>query len=236
MILSLPEGAQPEKLNVQMFDVTGTNVFDRVQTTSNISSPSFNVAPGTYYLVVVAHSSIRSATIKSPQDVRFTASDGQKLTDTFCHCSEIVVGEAPIDVACNMRRATACIRIVLTDEDIPISFTRLLITYNGGSANVNPSTLEGITKSNQSELRTRNADDTYEVFTFPYMAEYGILKMTVTAIASDGSTITSRTVKEVPVQRDYVTTLSGSLFTGDGWESTFVFSLEEWKGSFRQDF
>ena len=227
------------KLNVMVFDAQGNRVFDKVKTQTSTDS-DFGTMPlklsdGTYTVVAVGHSSKNSATIKSPTVCQFTASNGEKLTDTFCACQQITV---PVDSSTgyiiDMYRAVAMVQFHFTDSVIPDGFERVKIDYTGGSANFNPTTLEGITKSTQSELRLSNDLNLYQAFTFPYLADTGVLKMTVSALANDGSVIRSRQFNEVPVTRNRITTFSGPFFVdGDGQftQSGFGFLIHaDWDG------
>ena len=79
--------AHASKLNVQLFDEDGQKVFSTVRTQTKdddgFGTMEVELADGVYTVVAVAHSSARSATIKSPEVVQFTAQDGEKLTDTI---------------------------------------------------------------------------------------------------------------------------------------------------------
>ena len=227
------------KLNVMVFDAQGNRVFDKAKTQTSTDS-DFGTMPlklsdGTYTVVAVGHSSKNSATIKSPEVVQFTASNGEKLTDTFCACQQITV---PVDSSTgytiDMYRAVAMVQFHFTDSVIPDGFERVKIDYTGGSANFNPTTLEGITKSTQSELRLSNEINLYQAFTFPYLSDTGVLKMTVSALDNDGAVIRSRQFNEVPVTRNRITTFSGPFFeNGDGQftQSGFGFLIHaDWDG------
>lgn len=228
------------KLNVMIFSPDGQRVLDKVrtQTSDDTSQPfgtmSFNISPGTYTIVAVGHSSAKSATIKSPEAVQFTASDGEKLTDTFSHCSTIVVGSDHAAFTLPMHRATAMVQFVLTDSNVPDNFAYFVIDYTGGSANFNPTTLQGITKSTQSERRLRNSLMIHQAYTFPYLATSGHLKMTVTATDASGATIRQRTFTDVPVTRNRITTYTGHFFEpGDGsfTQADFSFIIHaDWDG------
>ena len=234
------------KLNVQLFDHNGDKVFDKVKTQlstdDDFCTMSLNLAPGTYTIVAVGHSSTKSATIKSTESVQFTATDGEKLTDTFCHCSQITVPtvSSATTQTLPMYRATSMIQFVLTDETVPTNFSHFLIEYTGGSANFNPTTLEGTTKSTQSERRIRNSLNIHQAYTFPYNATSCTLKMTCTALASDGSSIRVRHFDAVPVTRNRITTYTGNFFTdGDGTftQSDFGFVVHtDWDGEINYDF
>ena len=226
------------KLNVQLFDADGEKVFEKVKTQlstdDDFCTMSLKLSEGTYTVVAVGHSSHNSATIKSPESVQFTASDGEKLTDTFCHCSQIVVGSSAADYTLPMYRVGAMIQFVLTDNQVPNNFAYFLMEYTGGSANFNPTTLQGITKSTQSEKRIRNSMNVYQAYTFPYMATECTLKMTVSGLDADGTVIRKREFDDVPVTRNRITTYTGKFFEeGDGefTQSDFGFVVHtDWEG------
>ena len=234
---TLNPSAYFSKLNIQIFDVTGAKVFDKVKTQTkdddDFCTLSVKLSEGTYTVVAVGHSSTISATIKSPTVCQFTASDGEKLTDTFCHCSTLTIsGGAQYTLP--MYRAGAMIQFCLTDSVVPESFAYFLMEYTGGSANFNPTTLEGITKSSQSEKRIRNDLMIHQAYTFPYMAKSCTLKMTVSALDSQGAVIRKRVFDAVPVTRNRITTYTGHFFEpGDGifTQSDFGFVIHaDWDG------
>ena len=226
------------KLNIMLFDNDGERVFDKVITQTKDDDDfgvlRLSLTAGTYWVVAVGHSSKKSATIKSPEVVQFTASEGEKLTDTFCACERIEVGGETIDRELTMYRVGAMIQFCLKDESFPVNFSHFKMDYTGGSANFNPTTLEGITKSTQSETRTTNEIQIYQAFTFPYMSEAGTLKMTCTALDLDGNVIRKRVFDGVQVTRNRITTYSGPFFEdGDGeWGQTdFSFVIHaDWDG------
>jgi hypothetical protein len=218
--------AYASKLNVQLFDEDGQKVFSSVKTQTKdddgFGTMAVELADGVYTVVAVAHSSARSATIKSPSVVQFTAQDGEKLTDTFCHVSTVEVSGESHSFTLPMHRAVAMVQLHLTDDVLPEDVWYIKADYSGGSANVNPTTLEGITKSKQSERRIKNDLRLHQFFTFPYMSETGTLKMTISATTSDGTVLRQRTFDEVSVTRNRITTYEGKLF-GDGeWTATMT--------------
>lgn len=236
--------AHASKLNVQLFDEDGQKVFSTVKTQTkddeDFGRLKIELADGVYTVVAVAHSSARSATIKSPSVVQFTAQDGEKLTDTFCHVSTVEVSGEKHSFTLPMYRAVAMVQLHLTDETLPEDVWYIKADYSGGSANVNPTTLEGITKSNQSERRIKNDLRLHQFFTFPYMSETGTLKMTISATTSDGTVLRQRTFDAVPVKRNRITTYEGKLFGDGDWTATmtdFSFVVNaDWEGEDRYEF
>ena len=226
------------KLNVQIFDADGQKVFDKVKTQTSEDADfctlSLKLPAATYTVVAVGHSSKVSATIKSPDAVQFTASDGEKLTDTFCHCSQITIGEDAAEFTLPMYRVGAMIQFCLTDTQVPDNFAYFIMEYTGGSANFNPTTLEGITKSSQSEKRIRNDLMIHQAYTFPYLATSCLLKITVSATDMDGTVIRKRVFEDVPVTRNRITRCQGPLF-GDGdytiYQTAFGITVNtDWAG------
>lgn len=230
--------AYASKLNVQLFDEDGQKVFSTVRTQTkdddDFGRLAVELADGVYTVVAVAHSSARSATIKSPEVVQFTAQDGEKLTDTFCHVSTVEVSGESHSFTLPMYRAVAMVQLHLTDETLPEDVWYIKADYSGGSANVNPTTLQGITKSSQSERRIKNDLRLHQFFTFPYMSETGTLKMTISATTSDGTVLRQRTFDAVPVVRNRITTYEGKLFGDGDWTATqsdFSFVVNaDWDG------
>lgn len=232
------------KLNIMLFDTEYNRVFDKVVTQSkddeDFGTLSLKLTAGTYWVVAVGHSSKRSATIKSPEVVQFTASEGEKLTDTFCACELIEVGGDEQQFDFDMYRAGAMVQFHFIDTEFPVNFSHVKMDYTGGSANFNPSTLEGITKSSQSERRTTNDIHLYQVFTFPYLSVTGALKMTVSALDVDGTVIRQRTFESIPIARNRITTYTGPFFEeGDGefTMSDFSFLIHaDWEGEDHYEF
>ena len=225
------------KLNVMLFDESGNKVFDKVKTQTiddaDFGNLKISLKEGTYTVVAVGHSSIRSATIKSPQMVQFTASDGEKLTDTFCCCTKVTIGEEAEQFSLTMQRVSAMFRVVITDESISTLVAKMKFDYKGGSANFNPTTFEGTTKSTQSEIRLAGGN-TYECYTFLYLSSSGTLTVTLSALAADGTIICQRTFDNVPVVRNRITTYTGHFFeegSGDITQSGFGFMVDaDWDG------
>lgn len=232
------------KLNVMLFNDDGTRYFEKVRTQyssdENFGQMSLTLPAGEYTVVAVGHSSVKSATIKSPEMVQFTASDGEKLTDTFCYCGNVTVGDEPQQHSLTMSRVTAMVRFQFTDEEIPASLASVKFDYTGGSANFNPLTSEGTTKSTQSENRPVSGNDMYQVFTFPYLSATGTLKMTISALTSTGEVIKKKTLDAVPVTRNRITTYTGTLFSdGEGTitQSGFGFTVNpDWDGEDQYNF
>ena len=203
------------KLNVMIFTSSGEKALDKVKTQTaddgGFGTMELMLAEGTYYVVAVGHSSKVSATIKSLESVQFTASNGEKLTDTFSYYGTIDVTSQRREYTLQMKRVVAMFRLVTTDT-APGAVAKMKFDYTGGSANYNPSTGQGNTRSTQSETRPANDSGVYEVYTFPYMANSGTLTMNVSALDASGNILLKRTFQNVPVTVNTITAYKGTFF------------------------
>ena len=224
------------RLAVQLFDADGQKVWSqsKTQTRDDDDFGTLNVGlkAGTYTVVDVGHSSPVTPAIKSTELVQFTAKDGVKNSDTFCHYGQVTIGEDGGYHELKMNRVTAMVTFEFTDEIMPESFAGLKVEYTGGSANFAPRTGQGCTKSSQSEMRQRAKQ--YQFFTFPYMSSEGVLKMTLSALDADGNVLTTKTLTNVPVTRNRITRCTGVLF-GEGdfdiYQTTFGITVNtDWDG------
>jgi hypothetical protein len=148
--------------------------------------------------------------------VQFTAKDGVKNSDTFCFCGEVTIDEEHTTHELRMNRATAMVAFEFSDTSMPENYAGIRVDYTGGSANFNPTTMQGCTKSTQSELRGKSTQ--YYVFTFPYLSDEGVLKMTINALDKSQNVLTTKTLTDVPITRNRITHCQGSLFGSGDFE------------------
>lgn len=231
------------RLAVQLFDSTGAKVFAQSKTQTrdddDFGTLSVGLKTGTYTVVAVGHSSPVTPTIKSTELVQFTAKNGVKNSDTFCHCGQVTVADEGGYHELKMNRLTAMITFAFTDETMPDGFHSLDIAYTGGSGNFNPTAGYGCTKSSQTETRMAEWQN-YAVFTFPYLSSDGTLKMTLSARDADGNLLTTKMLTDVPVTRNRITRCTGLLF-GEGdfdiKQTNFGITINgEWDGQIYYDF
>ena len=209
--------------------------FDKIQINQTRDDPSFgtvsqNLTVGVHKIVVVAHNGDKNPTMTNPESIAFSSNTQMKTTDTFCWAGEVNVTQTTGTVSVNLTRATAMFRLKLTDLAIPEQVNELQFAYKGGSAAVNPFTLEGTTKSNQKEsfVVTDHSEKVFEVYTFPrYDEKNGVrslsqLEITVTAIDIYGNAVKERVLSDVPVNKNRITECTGEFFAGGVLEYTNI--------------
>ncbi len=204
------------RLSVALFNPDGSKVksFNQKSTDADFGSASLTLSAGTYTLVAIAHSSTEgNATISSPQKATFASN---KITDTFSFCGSLVVGEEQFSKSIILSRVVSLFRITLSDATIPANIQQLKFYYTGGSSTLNPTTGFGCVNSKQTEYRPTHDDNglaisTYDLYTFPH-EQSDLLKLTITALTSEGTPISEWTFTDIPITLNKITTWSGSLF------------------------
>ena len=209
--------------------------FDKIQINQTRDDPQFgtvsqNLTMGVHRIVVVAHNGDKNPTMTNPESVAFSSNTLLKTTDTFCWAGQVNVTQQTGTIDVSLTRATAMFRLNLTDAQIPAQVNELQFAYKGGSAAVNPFTLEGTTKSNQKEsfIIQDHSEKVFEVYTFPrYEEKNGVrnlskLEITVTAIDIYGNAVKERVLTDVPVTRNRITECTGEFFAGGCLEYTNI--------------
>lgn len=179
----------------------------------NFGTASINLSEGTYRLVVIAHNGAGNCTISSPEEVKF---NNNKMTDTFIYYGTLDVAEdEETDQEINLSRAVAKIRIHIKD-DIPTTAKQLKFYYTGGSSTLDATTGQGCVNSRQTEyIDIVAGQQDYEVYTFPHKDGKKV-KLTLTVLDQENAEITAKTISDIPVTQNHITTYSGYLFDSSG--------------------
>ena len=179
------------------------------------------LTPGTYQVMVLAHSSASNPSQSDPTNVKFTNSDG--FSDTFGACQDIVVEETPQTHEIKMNRMSAMVRFKTKDVK-PAEAKRIRFLYTGGSGAINLLTGYGVDASTQTvffdlpdSLIGKRLQ--FELYTFP-RTDDAKLKLLVSMLDAKGELIGYpgapsgiRTIEDIPVKRNQITECSGYFFT-----------------------
>ena len=201
------------RLNFAIYDEGGSRVKQVNQTSAeaDFGKASFQLAEGTYLLVVVGHSASGNPTMTDPTKVQFTNATG--YTDTYLCCANVTIGEEKVDYQVSLDRITALCRFVLTDTEIPAEVKKMQFYYTGGSGAFNAQTSLGSVKSKQTVTCEVSASQKqFDLYTFLHDTE-GTIHLTVSALDASGGIYAERDF-DVPMQQNYITWLSGPFFGG----------------------
>lgn len=181
----------------------------------NYGQIGLTLEPGTYQLLVLAHSSTGgNPSVADPTQIKFTNSDG--YSDTFYYYGDIEVTTEQTTYDVTLQRATSMVRVTILDE-IPTNVQMIRLYYVGESGVFNAVTgMGGTTNSEQSILFNvsgKSAPLTLCAYTFLRNAT-GTLNMTITAYGSSASdVIATKQLNNIPMKNHMVTEYSGYLFS-----------------------
>lgn len=193
------------------------------------------LSPGTYELVIIAHSCSGTATVTAPNDITFP---NNRLTDTFYYYGTLNVTSESATHDLSLQRAVAMFRFVLRDSSLPPEFTQMKFYYTGGSSTFDATIGVGAKQSRQTEIyslaeaaQNEDGQPVFEVYTFPHTPT-DALKMTVTAQNAAGTSILERIFIDVPVVRNQITQYAGVFFqeSGGSAEDITLTVDPEWAG------
>ena len=213
------------RINLALFrDGTKVKAVNQLSTDEGFGRVSLDLAEGDYQVVVIAHSGTGTATITSPEEIKFP---DNKVTDTFYYYTQLTV-EQDMKVDMLLKRAVAKFRLVTTDA-IPQNVQQMKFYYTGGSSTFDAVTGFGCKDSRQTEYRSVTSEmvgkpGQFEVYTFPHATE-GKLKMTITALDASGGELCQRVFEDLPVKLNQITQYTGAFFEETAASGAAVFTL-----------
>ena len=136
---------------------------NQTNTDKDFGTMSVDLEPGTYQLVVLAHSGTRSPTTTNCHKISFSA----PLTDVFSYYGEVTVGKEASKITVQLTRAVAKIQLNITD-DIPADVSFFNFIYKGASVSFDPATQIGLASSTRRNVEIEKEDGvkTFEFYTF----------------------------------------------------------------------
>ncbi len=186
------------------------------------------LTPGTYQVMVLAHSSSSNPTLSDPSNIKFSNSDG--FSDTFIAYQDVTVEAMAKTYEVNVVRASAMVRFKTKDAK-PAEAKRVRFRYEGGSGAINVLTGYGVDKSIQIVFVDLPDSLTgkplqFDLYTFPRNDE-STLKLLVSMfdenedlISYPGTDEGVRTFTNIPIKKNQITECSGYFFTDGSGDDT----------------
>jgi len=199
-------------------DGTKVKAFTQHSGGSGYGDVSVTLAPGTYQVLALAHSSTANPTLAHPNEIYFA--NKNSFSDTFYYYANIEVTEEPRQYTLTLERVSSCVRFIIEDE-IPANVATMLFQYTGGSGTFNALTGYGCKDSQQyMEFpvdHTKGAPYVFDVYTI-LKGEEGELSLTVRGLKKDGISFVDGLRKNftVPVRRQENVDIRGKFFSEGG--------------------
>lgn len=189
---------------------------------------SVDLDPGTYQLVVLAHSGQRSPTTTNCHKISFSA----PLTDVFSYYGDVVIGKEASKITVQLTRAVAKIQLNITD-DIPDNVSFFNYIYKGASVSFDPATQIGVVSSTRRNVEIEKAEGvkTFELYTF-VSSDNQTVDWDFAGYSESNEVIGSKKFSDIPVSLRKVTKIDSPVFDGviEGpTDITFTFD-DTWDG------
>lgn len=179
----------------------------------NFGNAALTVEPGSYQVLVLAHSANGNPVLSDPTKIQFSNDNG--YTDTFFWYGDVTVGEATEEKQVVLDRCTAMFRFITTDN-VPFDVARMRFYYTGGSGALDATTGFGCVNSKQ--VTFFDVDDEMvghtlrlEIYTIP-KASSSALKILVQAFDAADNLLYESELDAVPIEMNKITEYTGQFF------------------------
>ena len=189
---------------------------------------SVDLDPGTYQLVVLAHSGQRTPTTTNCHKISFSA----PLTDVFSYYGDVTIGKEASEKTVQLTRAVAKIQLNITD-DIPDNVSFFNYIYKGASVSFDPANQIGVASSTRRNVEIEKAEGvkTFELYTF-VSSDNQTVDWDFAGYSESNEVIGSKKFSDIPVSLRKVTKIDSPVFDGviEGpTDITFTFD-DTWDG------
>lgn len=201
---------------------------NQVNTDKDFGTMSVDLDPGTYQLVVLAHSGTRSPTTTNCHKISFSA----PLTDVFSYYGDVVVGKEANKITVNLTRAVAKIQLNITD-DIPANVSFFNFIYKGASVSFDPATQIGLASSTRRnmEIEKEEGVKTFEFYTFVTGADQ-LVDLDVAGYSEAKDVVGAKKFPGISVELRKVSKIDSPVFDGviEGPTDISVILDDTWDG------
>ena len=224
------QSTTPTHINYAVYSVDGQRVKQVNQQAgdANYGKASFQLEPGTYQLVVVAHSSNGNPTMTDLTKIQFKNNQG--FSDTFLtYIEDVEVTAENHTLLVTPQRIVSLCRVEITD-DVPETVSQLRFQYKGGSGAFDAHTGLGSVNSIQTlDFDVTGDQKQFDLYTYLHDTE-GTIHLTVTAFDASGVELINREF-DIPMEREKITWFTGPFFGGTGGGLSIGITLDtDWKG------
>ena len=171
---------------------------------------SVDLDPGTYQLVVLAHSGQRSPTTTNCHKISFSA----PLTDVFSYYGDVVVGKECSSRSVPHPGEEAKSQLTVTGE-IPAGVSFFNYIYKGASVSFDPATQKGVASTTRRNVEVEKADGvkTFELYTF-VSSDDQTVDWDFAGYSSEKEVLGSKKISNIPVALRNVTKIESKVFDG----------------------
>ena len=204
-----------------------TQVKNDATTYTTFGDFDLSLPMGSYTMVIIGYSTIDGSpfTLTSPTLASYT---GEHALETFAATQAVNISTTEdVNLSATLNRIVSKLQVVSTDGKTA-NATNVRMTLSGGSKSFNPTT--GLATDNNGFINTvgisaaEGAHSTSTTYLFLATDEETI-DVTIDVLDASGNSISHKVVNNVPMKRNRLTKLTGSLYTASA-ESDFTVNTE----------
>lgn len=184
---------------------------------------SLSLPMGSYTMVVLASGSDYAMTLTSPTQAGFDAQE-EHVRETFAATQAVnVSSNEAVNINATLSRIISKVMVVSTDNRTA-DVANIRTTFSAGGTGFNPTTGFATTNTGFSNTVRGSvvANSPSSATNYLFLAtDEQMLNVTIETLDADGAVLFSKTVNNVPLRRNRVTTLTGAMFTNTGIAGAF---------------
>ena len=192
---------------------------------------------GSYTMVVIARGQGDGDvfTLTSPTEAAYTSDHSR---ETFAYTQAVnITSTSAVDISATLNRIIAKLQ-VLSSDGRTANATNVRMTMSAGGKSFNPTT--GLATSNTGFVNTvpisTAAGVTSNSVSYLFLTgDEQTMNVTIETLDSEGNTLFSKTVNNVPFKRNRVTKLTGAMYTNEAASGAFQLEtawLTDYNGNF----
>lgn len=210
----------------------------QVNTDDNFGDITVGLARGVYTINIIAHT---DGEIERDGTYRYITYPTYDVNDTFTFYKSNQQVSADVTINATLSRAVAKFCLNITGTRVPEQVSKLKIKYNNVHTSVSANGLtHGDKVTGYAEKVfdiTTHSENHFEFMLIPHhtTSTGGTMQVVVEALKEDNSVFETRTLEDVPVNVNHVTTYTGALFS-DYYAGFNITVSPDWEGSIEGTF
>lgn len=223
-----------DAITLAFYTEDGTEQYKTTQLKSNLPSGKtfgeieLSLPIGSYTMVVIGrgHFSGDIFTLDSPASAFY---DCEHVRETFTCTQDVRIGNCDaVELSATLNRIVAQVTVVSTDTKTA-NVARIRTSFSAGGKSFNPTT--GLALDNTGFSNTvygmGETGETTSALNFLFLAsDEQKMDVTIETLDADGAVLFSKTVNDVPLRRNRITTLTGAMYSPAAATATFMLSTD----------
>lgn len=206
-------------MTLAFFDAQGNEIYNTTQlradntTYTTFGEFDLSLPLGSYTMVALGYGSEVPITLNSATEASYTA---DRVRETFVASQAVnVTSTNPLSLSAELSRVVSKV-IVRSTDTRTAGVDSVRVTFAAGGKGVNPQTGLSTTNNGLSNCVATTTAVGVASSTISYLflnSDQQSMNLTVETIKTNGTVYSTRTVENVPLQRNAITLLSGPLYT-----------------------